>query len=172
MQFLQEWLPNGHFSTDIEAHLNLSDNEVASAIWKAAGDETKPGHVPASQIVSREHFRQVYEPNSSDEKTVLEPAKYVYDAAVARFGATRVYRDLYAQKGGSYDFPIYTKDEKIDSSLALSRTLSQVPTFSVDRVYVSVDVREEAERWLIEDRENIIGGHTKQENSDEPPSKR
>jgi hypothetical protein len=78
---------------------------------------------------------------------------------------------VYPQKGGSYDFPVYTKDEKIDSSLARSRTLSQVPTFSVDRVYVSVDVREEAERWLIEDRENIIRGVTNQENSDGSPSK-
>jgi hypothetical protein len=26
MQFLKEWLPNGQFPTDIEAHLNLSDN--------------------------------------------------------------------------------------------------------------------------------------------------
>jgi hypothetical protein len=86
MQFLKEWLPNGQFPTDIEAHLNLSDNEVASAIWNAAKDETKLGHVPASRIVSREHFRQVYEPSSSDQKTTLEPAKNVYDAAVTRFG--------------------------------------------------------------------------------------
>lgn len=171
MQFLKEWLPNGQFSTDIEGHLNLSDNEVASAISNAAKDGTKPGHVPASRIVSRAHFRQVYEPSSSDQKTALEPAKNVYDAAVAQFGANRVYRDVYAQTGGSYDFPIYTKDEKIDSSLALSRTLSQVPTFSVDRVYVSVDVREEAERWLIEDRENIIRGITNQEISDGSSSK-
>jgi hypothetical protein len=88
----------------------------------------------------------------------LDPAKNVYDSLVKKFEPDNVRRDVYAQKGGSYDFPVYTKDRAIDSSLALSRTLAQVPTFSVDRVYVSLAVRDEAERWLAANRDKIITG--------------
>jgi HD superfamily phosphohydrolase len=159
VQFLKEWLPGGQYSTDIKDHLHRSDNDATSAMWAAAGDTSKPGHIPASRIVSRKHFRQIYEPSSSDLLT-LEPGKKVFDAAVSQFGVDNVYRDVYSQKGSSYDFPVHTKDEQIDSSLALSRTLSQVPTFSVDRVYVSLEFRKKAESWLVENRENIIGGIT------------
>jgi uncharacterized protein len=158
MEFLKEWLPDGRFPTEINKHISLSDNEVTAGMWKAAADSSERSHVLAKRIVSREHFRQVYEPSSADQLSALEPAKNVYDALVAKFGADQVRRDVYAQKGGSYDFPVYTKAGEIDSSLALSRTLSQVPTFSVDRVYVSMAAREEAERWVAKNRDKIITG--------------
>ncbi len=79
-------------------------------------------------------------------------------------------RDVYAQKGASYDFPIYTRDGAIDSSLALSRTLSQVPTFSIDRVYVSMGVRDQAERWLRENRDSIISSAVREEHRNGTPS--
>jgi HD superfamily phosphohydrolase len=170
-EFLKEWLPAGNFPTDVQEHLNLSDNEVTAAIWRSASDSRQQGHIPASRIVSRKHFRQIYEPSSSDQKVALEPAKNVYEAAAARFGVERVRRDVYPQKGGSYNFPVYTKEEKIDSSLALSKTLSQVPTFAVDRVYVDPVIRKEAQLWLASDRVKIIGTTTKQENRDGAASK-
>ena len=163
MEFLKEWLPKGHFLTEIDSHINLTDNEVTAGMWKAAIDSKERGHLPAKRIVSREHFRQVYEPSSSDQLSALEPGKNVYDAISAQFGPDQVRRDAHAQKGGSYDFPVLTKAGEIDSSLALSQTLSQVPTFSVDRVYVSMDVREEVERWILENRSKIITAAAKKE---------
>lgn len=82
-----------------------------------------------------------------------------------------VRRDVYAQKGGSYDFPVYTKAGELDSSLALSRTLSQVPTFSVDRVYVSTSIRKQAESWIIKNRDKIITVPTGEKHSNGTPSK-
>jgi HD superfamily phosphohydrolase len=168
MEFLKEWLPDGRFSTEIDKHISLSDNEVTAGMWKAAADSAERGHLLAKRIVSREHFRQVYEPSSSDQRSALEPAKNVYDALVAEFGGDQVRRDVYAQKGGSYDFPVYTKAREVDSSLALSRTLSQVPTFSVDRVYVSVAVRDEAERWVAKSKDKIIAGAGEEQSNGTP----
>lgn len=163
MEFLREWLPGGRFSTDIDQHIGLTDNEVTAGMWKAATDPAQKGHVQAKRIVSREHFRQVYEPNSSEQESALEPGRSVYDALAAEFGGDHVRRDVYAQKGGSYDFPVYTKSGDIDSSLALSRTLSQVPTFSVDRVYVSMTARDEAELWVDQNRQRTITGARREE---------
>jgi HD superfamily phosphohydrolase len=170
MEFLKEWLPDGRFPTEIDKHISLSDNEVTAGMWKAAADSTERSHVLAKRIISREHFRQVYEPSSSDQRSALEPAKNVYNALVAQFGGDQVRRDVYAQKGGSYDFPVYTKAGEIDSSLALSRTLSQVPTFSVDRVYVSTVVRDEAERWVAKNRDKIIAQAVGEEHSNGTPT--
>jgi len=171
MEFLKEWLPDGRFSTEVDKHISLSDNEVTAGMWKAATNPDEPSHALAKLIISREHFRQVYEPSSSDQLRALEPGKNIYDGLVAQFGSDQVRRDVYAQKGGSYDFPVYTKAKEIDSSLKLSQTLSQVPTFSVDRVYVSTNVRDEAEQWVETNREKIISGTTGQEHSNGTPSK-
>ena len=165
MEFLKEWLPGGRFPTEVDKHVSLSDNEVTAGMWNAAANSAERSHVLAKRIISREHFRQVYDPSSADQRSALEPAKNMFEALIEQFGADHVRRDTYAQKGGSYDFPVYTKAREIDSSLALSQTLSKVPTFSVDRVYVSVAVRDEAERWIGENRNKIIAGTPREEHS-------
>jgi HD superfamily phosphohydrolase len=170
MEFLKEWLPDGRFPTEIDEHIGLSDNEVTAGMWKAAGDSADQSHVLAKRIISREHFRQIYEPSSADQLSALEPGKNIYDGLVEQFGRDQVRRDVYAQKGGSYDFPVFTKAGEIDSSLALSRTLSQVPTFSVDRVYVSTAVRSEAEGWVATNLDEIITRAVGEEHSDGTPS--
>lgn len=121
--------------------------------------------------MAREHFRQIYEPTSTDQVSALDPGKIIFEALVAKFGADHVRRDAYAQKGASYDFPVYTKAGEIDGSLRLSTTLSQVPTFSVDRVYVSTDAREEAEHWVSTNREKILTRAIGQESSNGASSK-
>ena len=171
MEFLKAWLPSGCFPTEVDKHLSLTDNEVNAAIWKAANDPMDSCYALAQRIVSREHFRQVYEPSSKDQSTTLEPAKKIFAALVEKFGPRNVRRDTFPQKGGSYDFPVYTKAGEIDRSLKLSETLSKVPTFSVDRVYVNVTVRKEADTWLAKNKERIVAAGGNQENSDGTSSK-
>jgi uncharacterized protein len=159
-EFLSEWLPEGRFSTDVKAHLSISDNDVNAAIWKSAANDSEPTHNTAARIVNRQHFRSIYEPTPADQEKTLEPGKVIFEALVARFDGNSVRRDIYPQKGGSYDFPVYTREGRIVSSLALSRTLSQVPTFSVDRVYVAPEIREDAEKWLLQNRDMVIAANT------------
>jgi HD superfamily phosphohydrolase len=164
-EFLKEWLPGGQFPTNVDKHIDCSDNEVTAGMRKAAVDSSEPGHALAKRIISREHFRPIYERSSSEELRALEPGKRVYDCLVVQFGKDEVRRDDYTQTGGSYDFPVYTKAEDIVSSLALSATLSKVPAFSVDRVYVSMAIRDEAKRWVEKNRDSIITGSTGEEHS-------
>ena len=64
--FLKDWLPNGHFSTDLGKHLGLTDNEVLTAIRQISETPGVPGHDSARRIACREHFRPVYERNPID----------------------------------------------------------------------------------------------------------
>ncbi len=49
--FLQDWLPGGRFSIDIDDHMSLTDNEVTSALRRAENDERQGGHEHARRII-------------------------------------------------------------------------------------------------------------------------
>ena len=156
--FLKQWLPDGRFSTSVEDHLQMNDNDVTAAILKAAGNPSNSGHEHARRITERTHFRRLYQQNPKDQKRNLKSVQHVFEAAVKEYSDDRVRRDLYPQKTGTgIDFPVLAhEDGRIYSSLELSETLSKAPIFSVDRVFIDPTVREKAKRWLDEKRDDII----------------
>lgn len=96
--------------------------------------------------------------NPEDQARNLESVQLVHDALAAQFGAAAIRRDHYAAQSSGQDFPVRVKDGRIASSLNLSETLQHVPTFSVDYVFVSPDLRETAKRWLENHRSTVIPG--------------
>jgi len=82
--------------------------------------------------------------------------KYVYDALVAKFGADALRRDSYNEKRRGIDFPVYSTDGRISSSVSMSDTLSQVPVIAVDYVFIRPDLREDAAHWLEKNRSTVI----------------
>ena len=155
-EFLQQWLPGGRFHTDVEAHLRLSDSEVMSGLRDAATDPSKPGHEPARRLLKREHYRLVYEKNPADQERNRQSTRCVYEAVAGEFGPAAVRLDSYPAKSGSVDFPVYTRNERIESSLDMSKTLKEIPTFGVDYVFIDPSLREKAKDWLKQNRERII----------------
>ena len=154
--FLSEWLEGGRFSTDIESHLGVTDNEVISAVHSAAYDSGKAGHESARRIVCREHFRVLYERNPADLAANPESASAIFDAAAKQFCAKDLRYDKYTQKGGSHDFPVLQRDGSSAHSTNLSETLRAIPVFAIDYVFVDPRRRSEAEKWLEENRSIII----------------
>jgi HD superfamily phosphohydrolase len=111
--FLKEWLPGGAFSTDLEKHLQMTDNEVMAALLLAARQPDLPGHVPARRLVNRDHFRILYERNPDDVKMNPEAAKAVSEEASCRYNGTNVYYDSYRETSRAIDFPVLTRDGRI-----------------------------------------------------------
>ena len=60
------------------------------------------------------------------------------------------------QKGAAYDFPVLWRDGTPVSSIALSKTLQAIPVVAIDYVFVSREKQHEAEKWLAENKANII----------------
>jgi len=86
--FLKDWLPDGRFSTDVDHHLSLTDNEVISALRIAASDSEKQGHKHASRIINRKHFKELYERNPEDVAINLQfPAACCGVTLCAKLGA-------------------------------------------------------------------------------------
>ena len=154
--FLKEWLTEGFFSTDLSKHLNKTDNEITSALWEAAFDENQPGHAHARRIIRREHFKVIYERNPKDVEINLEAGLPIFEALKNHFEAENFRHDRYAQKSGAPDFPVLLRDGQIVSSLSLSETLGHLPVVSVDYVFASREIFDQAQKWLRDNREDII----------------
>jgi len=157
-EFLHEWLPERRFSTKVEEHLRVTDSDVLSAVRRCDTDVATPGHAAARRIARREHFRLVYEMNPADQEVNPNSVDLMEIALNEQFGADRVRRDTYIPEVEGVDFPVYTRDGRILSSLSMSSTLQRVPGFAVDCLYIHPHIRMEAEGWLTENRDQIILG--------------
>ena len=154
--FLNKWFPSGYLPIEIKNHLLITDNEISVELFKAARDEKHIGHDPARRIINREHFRLLYQRNPNDIIKNPEAGKLIFDAACKKFGEANVRYDTYKQKGSGLNFPVFSIDGRIASSLAMSEVLKAVPIVAVDYVFINPDCRKEAEKWLKEKRETII----------------
>ncbi len=108
--FLTSFLPTGTFPTEIEAHLEMTDNEVLSALREAAANSTKKGHKYARRIMKREHFKLLYQRNPDDIRRNPDAVQSIYAGVSKEFGKEYIEIDTYAQSGGILDFPILGSD--------------------------------------------------------------
>lgn len=161
--FLKFWLPDGIFPIAVEEHLLKTDNEIITSIFESARNPNSPSYKSAKCIISREHFRCIYQRNPDDFERNNEAAIAIFNAACEQFGPDNIRADRYRQKGSTADFPVYTGDERIVSSLAMSKVLTELPVVATDYVFASPEIREEAEKWLEQNREAIIEPKDKEE---------
>lgn len=154
--FLVSWLESGKFSTDLNRHLDITDNEVLTALNRAAKDTGHPGHDPARRIMGREHFKLIYQHNPRDVEINPDAGKAIYDAACEKFGESEVRHYSKTQKGGGPNFPVLIDDRGIESSLKLSSILKDMRPLKIDYVYISPEKFDNAVIWLRDSRSEII----------------
>ena len=156
MDFLKDWLQEGKFSTKLEDHHRLTDNEVTAAILEAAFSENSPGRLHAQRIVNREHFKLLYERNPNDLEVNPEAGKAVFDALSNQYTTSHFRADRYHQRGGAPDFPVKLRDDQVVSSLVKSQVLSNIPVVSIDYVFADRSHFDSAKAWLAQNRTGII----------------
>lgn len=167
-EFLQLWLADqgGCFPDDPEGHLRYTDNEVMGAIAVAARASSNPAHEPAWRIANREHFRVFYERAAEDVALYPEAATAIFKAAEEEFGSENVrYRDS-RKPAGAADFPVRDRDGKSVSSLAISQVLQQLPEPRSEYVYVVRERRDDARKWLRDNRRAVIEAAAAAENEE------
>lgn len=154
--FLKAWLPKGKFSTDIAAHLRMTDNEVTSGLLTASRSTRSVGHDPAHRIVNRDHFRKVYERNPLDVQENSEAATEIFKAAEREFGSENLRFDQYPAKGTGHDFPVLLSDNRIVTSGAASTVLLKLPPIATEFIFVKPEKKEKVTAWLEVNRKSII----------------
>jgi HD superfamily phosphohydrolase len=159
-EFLKLWLKDtrgrGLFPTTAAEHLKYTDDEVLAALHEAAQDESNPAYEPAWRIANREHFRVFYERAPEDVDLYPEAATAIYEAAKAKFGAKNVRYADSRKKAGTVEFPVRARDGRSVSSLGLSRVLQELPEPSKEYVYVVREKRDDAVKWLNDNRQKVI----------------
>lgn len=154
--FLGEWLKNGIFPTNPTDHLTLTDNEIIAALRETCNDKGNPGFEHADRIINRKHFKLLYQRNPEDLLINPDASKVIFSAAIEEFDKQRVKLDSYKMKGGLPNFPVILTDERIVSSLDISKPLFQLPAEAIDYVFIDPDIFEQAKEWLKTNRNDII----------------
>lgn len=154
--FLLKWLPSGRFSSDLEDHIKMTDNEVLVAIQQASCDSDHPAHDPARRIVKREHFRILYERNPNDLKINTKAGLAVYEAACKEFGEEHFRHDKYNKVNVAPDFPLSARDGRVLSAWSYSDILETLKPVAIEYVFVAPEVKDPAQKWLEKNREKII----------------
>lgn len=126
------------------------------------------GHVHARRIVKRDHFRVLWQRNPEDSVANLDAGSYVFDAAAEQFGPENVRRDSYAQPGATIDFPVLQRDGKVTSGQSISQVLANVPSVAVDTVFIRRDLLDDAEKWLRQEKAQVIQPTLTEEDEEAP----
>ena len=167
--FLAEWLAEEHggvFPTDPTVLINLTDNEVMTALLFAARTEGAPGHEPARRIILRQHFKDFYRRRPGDVEIFAEAAKAICEEAMSEFGAENVrYAD--GRKSGIPETFAVENDGQVVASTSLSDAFGNLPQPKGEFVYVAPELRTKARKWVEEHGPDIIQAAKAREQEDE-----
>ena len=155
-EFLKEWLNGDQFSTEIEAHLIITDAEVTAAILASSMDSSRPGHTQAGRIAFRRHFKLVYERSQNLVEANPDAGNAVCSALLEEFGSIKIRRDRYSQISGAPDFSVVLRNGQIMSSLSISQALSTIPVVSVDFVFADRSIHKKADEYLQNEHDQIF----------------
>lgn len=165
--FLTAWLPTGRFSTDVEDHLRMTDNNVNAAIHEAALDKNAKGHDPARRIAEHDHFKVLYQRYPDDVQINPYAGHVIFEAVKQKFGAENVRHDGPVEKKEekkeekpkkerSQFFPVLCRGDRIIDSGKASEVLQRLPSVKWDFVFINPDLLEPGIAWLKENREKLI----------------
>lgn len=148
--FLKQWdrLSDGKFPTDVDAHLDLTDNEVMGSMMKAAYDDTLDNHENARRIIRREHFRKIYSPTPTD---VRDTRERVFKALSCKFGKENVREYHKLPEGEVQDFTVLV-DGRPHSAMALTDVIRRTLGAKADYIFIHPDYLENAKALVDEMR--------------------
>ena len=160
--FLTAWLPRdglftrGMFSTNIEDHLRMTDDEVNSAMRAAAADPGLPGSDPARRITRHDHFRVLYERTPEDVKVTSDPGGTIATAAVEKYGEESIRFSKARTIRVASEFPVLKRDGRVEPAVSISEVFSKLSPTSIDHVFIRPDLAEGAQKWLDKNRSTIL----------------
>lgn len=135
----------------------MTDNEVLAELFKASRDSGHPGHVPAKNIIGREHYKLLFQPTPETSQRGLT-GNVIFNLAVEAFGSDAVLHDLGDKTGKVPYFTVLTRTNGLESSEKLSSIFSTIPPVEAEYVFIRREECREARRWLQEILDNRAEG--------------
>jgi len=155
--FLKEWLADGRYSPDDSGQVDLTDDEVYSALWENAGTENGELTEYAKRIIERQHFKFVFRPDPARGKLAPIDRQRVYEALADEYDEENVRQAHVPPKEQVLDFPVQCEpSNEVASARGLSQLIETLPALSVDFVYVAPGQSDEAKKWLERSLDEIL----------------
>jgi hypothetical protein len=104
--------------------MNYTDHEVTAAIRRCATHPDHRLHELASRVVSRKHFRTVFELLGSYKERCPTIIEELLEFTKGVCGAEQVLWDRYGPKSETNDFPVLTDDHSVVSSPSVSKVIA------------------------------------------------
>ncbi|MCP5050729.1 MAG: HD domain-containing protein [bacterium] len=156
--FLGEWLGDKKYPTDLEGHLALTDSEIITAVREALKQPGERTYAHAHRLMSRGHFKLLYQRNPEDMALNPEASAVISEEAKKKFGSENVRADFYEKSGSAPDFPVLLPDGRVTSALSLSQPMNHIPTAASDYICIHPECYKEALAWLKKHRKDILAG--------------
>ena len=122
----------------------------------AAATPSRAGHDAARRILTHSHFKVLYERNPQDAKVNFDPGRAIAEAAQLEFGSGFIRYNKPRLTSGVPDFPVSTRDQRIEAAISVSEMLSKLQPTSIDYVFIHPDLRDKAKVWLDRNRDKVL----------------
>ena len=155
-QFLKSYLNGGRFPENIQHFLNLTDNQILSALQDAETSQSSKLHLYANRILGRDHFKRIYERNPIDSDLAVDSPDLIAQAIQDEFNPDQIWFDKYEQGGGTLSIPVQMHDNRIAHSGLLSSVLKDVPKLAIGNVYAERGIADDAIKWIRINKSNLL----------------
>jgi HD superfamily phosphohydrolase len=155
--FLREWLDGGRFPADWSELIGFTDHEVIAAIRRSAADPSdRPLHELASRLISRQHFRTVFELLNSHKRSRPTIFEELLDFSRKTFGDDEVRWDQRSPFPESNEFPVLIDDETVVSSSLVSQVIKPLPPIEFGLIFVHPDKKDQAKRTIDAELKRLL----------------
>jgi len=156
--FLHEWLPGGKFPADWKELIKHTDHEVTAAIRSSAADTDDRLHILAARLISREHFRTVFELLGSYKERRPTIFEELLEFTQKTCGRDQVLWDQYGPKSETNDFPVLTDDRTVVSSATVSNMIARMPAIEIGLIFVPPEIKDQTKPKIEAELGRLLHG--------------
>ena len=154
--FLKAYLPHGQFPVVLSEFLALSDAEMLAAMHSCKSGGREPICELAKRLVDRQHFKREYEVPQADLDRNLRALELLKASCEAEFGVDNIRSDKYRPKKMLPDFPVWGSNGDIVRSGYASDVFAHIPSFSVNSIFCSRQLRGQVRKWIDANRDKVL----------------
>jgi HD superfamily phosphohydrolase len=146
--FLQAWLKGNRFPADWEELMAHTDHGVLAVLWEAAAQPDHELCSLAERLMSRRHFRTVYELLATHKQRRPAVFEELLSFTRRELGEDNVRYDTYGPKSETNDFLVLTEDGSVVSSLQVSDVIARIPPIEIGLIFVPPGLKDQAKRRI------------------------
>jgi len=157
-EYLKKKLHNGHFPTDWEEIMKITDNEILVEMRDAAFNTKHELHHFAERLLCRKHFKTVYEINPLDKMKCPTIFDDLVNVLKEEIGDKYILSQKKDPAPEENDFPVYKDNGSIERAIYLSKVIKNIPSVEFGLIFVQESFRDKAENLVDATRKKLISG--------------